>query len=130
MTMDLRDLYQEVILDHAKKPRNFRAIDAPSAQAEGFNPVSVSLQRAPAWTTDWISAEGKRKMREYGIAPPGPADHAPIRFVRRARAEPAIECPRCASPRTERLAAFGSTACKALHRCLACLEPFEAFKAI
>ena len=99
-------------------------------QAAGFGPVSVSLQRAPAWTTDWISAEGKRKMREYGIAPPGPADHAPIRFVRRATAAPVLDCPRCGSAHTEQLSAFGSTACKALHRCLACREPFEAFKSI
>jgi len=88
----------------------------------------VTMRRAPAWTTDWISADGKRKLREYGIAPPGPAADgtAPIRIVGR-RAE-AVPCPRCGSAHTERLSAFGSTACKALWRCVACKEPFEYFK--
>ena len=90
----------------------------------------VTTQLAPAWTTDWIGAQARDKLRAYGIAPPGrtcAADTAPIRIVRRA-AEPAVPCPRCDSPRTERLSAFGSTACKALYRCLACREPFEHFK--
>ncbi len=96
----------------------------------GLGPAQVRLQRAPAWTTDWISDEGRRKLREYGIAPPGPVDaqgSVPIRIVRRAAP---LACPRCESLNTERLAAFGSTACKALHRCLACGEPFEHFKPI
>jgi ring-1,2-phenylacetyl-CoA epoxidase subunit PaaD len=91
----------------------------------GLGPVSVTLRRAPAWTTDWISDEGRRKLREYGIAPPGRCvDAAPIRVVRR------VPCPRCGSAHTERLSAFGATACKALHRCLDCHEPFEHFKPI
>lgn len=96
----------------------------------GLGPARVTLQRAPAWTTDWISADGRRKLREYGIAPPGPVDPQegqPIRLLRRAAPVP---CPRCASTHTEQLAAFGATACKALHRCLDCREPFEHFKAI
>jgi len=98
--------------------------------AAGLGPARVTMRRAPAWTTDWISADGKRKLREYGIAPPGPAADgaAPIRIVGR-RAE-AVPCPRCGSAHTERLAAFGSTACKALWRCIACKEPFEHFKPI
>ena len=96
----------------------------------GLGPTRVTLQRAPAWTTDWISDEGKRKLREYGIAPPSGnaavTNERPIRFVSRER----IECPRCGSADTERLSAFGSTACKALYRCLACREPFEHFKPI
>jgi len=96
----------------------------------GLGPTRVTLQRAPAWTTDWISDEGKRKLREYGIAPPsGNASiqqERPIRLVPRER----IECPRCGSADTERLSAFGSTACKALYRCIACREPFEHFKPI
>jgi len=98
----------------------------------GLGPVSVRLQRAPAWTTDWISAEGRRKLREYGIAPPGPADPdrgVALRFVPN-RAALRLRCPRCNSENTERISAFGSTACKALHRCLACGEPFEHFKPI
>ncbi|TMH10123.1 MAG: phenylacetate-CoA oxygenase subunit PaaJ [Betaproteobacteria bacterium] len=100
--------------------------------AAGIGPARVTLQRAPAWTTDWISETGKRKLLEYGIAPPGPvaAEHAvTIRIVGR-RADAAIACPRCGSHHTERLSAFGSTACKSLHRCLDCREPFEHFKAI
>ncbi len=95
----------------------------------GFGPVTVVLQRAPAWTTDWISTAGKAKLREYGIAPPGPVDAgqgAPIRLV--GRRSEAIACPRCNSLLTERLSAFGSTACKALYKCLACMEPFDYFK--
>ena len=98
----------------------------------GLGPVRVSMRRSPAWTTDWISEEGRRKLREYGIAPPGPAlpeGESPIRIVRR-RPEPALACPHCGSRHTERLSAFGSTACKALHRCLDCREPFEHFKPI
>ncbi|MBV8470416.1 MAG: phenylacetate-CoA oxygenase subunit PaaJ, partial [Burkholderiaceae bacterium] len=87
-----------------------------------FGEIVVTLQRAPAWTTDWISADGRRKLREYGIAPPGPASEAVLRF------QPRIACPRCASKQTERLSAFGSTACKSMYRCLACAEPFEYFK--
>ena len=102
-----------------------------AVDAAGLGPARVRLQRAPAWTTDWISEDGRRKLRDYGIAPPGPvaADGAaPVRIVGR-RAD-AVACPRCGSPRTERLSAFGSTACKALYRCLACREPFEHFKPI
>jgi len=98
--------------------------------AAGLGPARVTMRRAPAWTTDWISEDGRRKLRDYGIAPPGPtADgSAPIRIVGR-RAE-AVPCPRCGSALTERLSAFGSTACKALYRCVACREPFEHFKPI
>ncbi|TFZ06189.1 phenylacetate-CoA oxygenase subunit PaaJ [Ramlibacter henchirensis] len=99
-------------------------------QAEGLGPARATLRRAPAWTTDWISDEGRRKLREYGIAPPGPTmpdEGVPIRIFRR---EPGIACPHCGSAHTEKLAAFGSTACKALYRCLSCREPFEHFKPI
>ncbi len=100
--------------------------------AAGLGPVTVTLQRAPAWTTDWISEEGRHKLRAYGIAPPGPVaagDGVPIRLVGR-RAAASVACPRCNSRQTERLSAFGATACKALYRCLACREPFEHFKPI
>jgi ring-1,2-phenylacetyl-CoA epoxidase subunit PaaD len=93
----------------------------------GLGPTRVSLRRAPAWTTDWISAEGRRKLRDYGIAPPGPVlpeqGVVTIRVIARG-----VECPRCGSAQTERLSAFGSTACKAMYRCLDCREPFEHFK--
>lgn len=99
--------------------------------AAGLGPARVVLRRAPAWSSDWISDDGKRKLRDYGIAPPAhlsvdAGSAMPLRFVPRN----APACPRCGSARTERLSAFGSTACKALHRCLACREPFEHFKPI
>jgi len=100
-------------------------------EAAGLGPMRMSLRRAPAWTTDWISDAGRHKLREYGIAPPGPVDAsqgAPIRLVRREAQ--AIACPRCGSTNTERLSAFGATACKALYRCVSCREPFEHFKPI
>ena len=110
----------------------------------GLGPAQVSHRLAPAWTTDWISDAGKEKLRAYGIAPPGPAlglegssgqspGHSPGRSPNSAvlHFRPrALVCPRCGSRNTERLSAFGSTACKALHRCLACREPFEHFKPI
>lgn len=101
--------------------------------AAGLGPVRVTLRRAPAWTTDWISDDGRRKLREYGIAPPAAAaceaGSAPIRIVRRS-APPAPPCPHCGSADTEQISAFGSTACKALWRCRACGEPFDYFKPI
>lgn len=89
----------------------------------GLGPITVTQQLAPAWTTDWISAEGRRKLAACGIVPPGAAAGDAIRIRPRQ-----LTCPRCASSNTERLSAFGSTACKALHRCLDCREPFEHFK--
>lgn len=100
--------------------------------AEGLGPARATLRRAPAWTTDWITEEGKRKLHAYGIAPPGPAlpqEGVPIRIFGR-RSDPVIACTRCGSQQTERICAFGSTACKAMYRCLACREPFEHFKPI
>ena len=98
----------------------------------GLGPARATLRRAPAWTTDWISAEGRAKLLAYGIVPPGPASDAavPMRFFPRGLKAAALACPRCGSLNTERLAAFGSTACKATWRCLACKEPFEHFKPI
>jgi ring-1,2-phenylacetyl-CoA epoxidase subunit PaaD len=96
--------------------------------AAGFAPLTLETRLAPAWTSDWISAEGRAKLLAYGIAPPNghaPVDAGPRPIRLHARA---VDCPRCGSRQTERLSAFGSTACKALHRCLACREPFEHFK--
>lgn len=102
--------------------------------AAGLGPARARLQRAPAWTTDWISAEGRRKLCDYGIAAPGAlaaGDAVPVRFIgRRAATQERIACPRCGSSETTQLSAFGSTACKSLYRCLSCQEPFEYFKPI
>ena len=89
-----------------------------------FGPVKVRHRLAPAWTTDWISDAGRHKLRDCGIAPPG----AVVQTLRWRPRD--IACPRCGSLQTERLSAFGATACKALHRCLECREPFEHFKPI
>jgi ring-1,2-phenylacetyl-CoA epoxidase subunit PaaD len=88
----------------------------------GLGPVCITQRLAPAWTTEWISAEGRRKLADYGIAPP---DSAVVHVLARG-----VACPRCHSARTERLSAFGSTACKSLYRCIECREPFEYFKPI
>jgi ring-1,2-phenylacetyl-CoA epoxidase subunit PaaD len=98
----------------------------------GFDPINLATVHAPAWTSDWISAEGRDKLRRYGIAPPGPVQTGQdivLRYMPQGRqTAPALDCPHCGSSHTERLSAFGSTACKALYRCLACKEPFEHFK--
>ena len=96
----------------------------------GFDPT-VRTTLAPAWTTDWITAAGREKLANFGIAPPGArADGAPV-AVRFFRATPAkVVCPHCGAPDAERLAEFGSTACKALYRCRECREPFDYFKPI
>jgi ring-1,2-phenylacetyl-CoA epoxidase subunit PaaD len=93
----------------------------------GYPRVSVKRQLAPAWTTDWISAEGRRKLREYGIAPPAEGAQSKRALL---GGDPLVPCPQCASTRTERVSEFGSTACKALYRCQDCREPFDYFKCI
>jgi ring-1,2-phenylacetyl-CoA epoxidase subunit PaaD len=91
----------------------------------GFRQPKITTVLAPAWTTDWMTQEGKAKLLAYGIAPPQ------ARASRRALfGEVAVTCPRCGCEETERLAEFGSTACKALYRCTACREPFDHFKCI
>ena len=80
---------------------------------------------SPAWTTDWITEEGREKLRAYGIAPPVKTADKGALF-----ADPVVPCPQCGSEDTERVSEFGSTACKATYRCTDCLEPFEYFKCI
>ena len=100
---------------------------AAAIEAAGLGPARITQRRAPAWTTDWITAEGRGKLRAYGIAPPGACAGGGQAIHVLARD---VECPRCGSRHTERLSAFGATACKALHRCLDCREPFEHFTPI
>ena len=103
----------------------------------------VVTQLAPAWTTDWITQEAKDKLRAYGIAPPhSGADHdcltqgntSVVQFAARSASNPgrhellAVPCPQCDSENTTETSHFGSTACKALYRCLDCMEPFDYFK--
>ena len=82
--------------------------------AAGYRSVGIETRLAPAWTTDWISAAGKEKLRAYGIAPPDLAKTA--------------TCPQCGSSDTEEISRFGSTPCKSQWRCKDCLEPFDRFK--
>ncbi|HKN42176.1 MAG TPA: 1,2-phenylacetyl-CoA epoxidase subunit PaaD [Sphingomicrobium sp.] len=90
--------------------RNIRdALDAG-----GYRDVAIETVLSPPWSTDWISEEGKEKLRAYGIAPPELAKSA--------------TCPRCGSTNTEEVSRFGSTPCKAQWRCIDCLEPFDRFK--
>jgi len=100
-------------------------------QAADVGAYRVRSVLSPAWTTDWITAEGARKLRDFGIAPPAhlasAGDARPIHIVRPAQAEH-IACPQCGSHDTVLVSAFGSTACKALYRCRACREPFDYFK--
>lgn len=94
----------------------------------GWNP-QVETRLSPPWTTDWMSEAGKRKLAQFGIAPPSdrpePEGSAVLTLHRRQ-----VTCPRCESNDTEELSRFGSTACKALRKCRACGEPFDEFKAI
>lgn len=82
---------------------------------------------SPPWSSDWLSEAGRRKLEAFGIAPPAHAVASPRAL---AHADPVIACPRCHSPASERLSEFGSTPCKALYRCTACLEPFDYFKCL
>jgi len=93
----------------------------------GADRVHVRTVLAPAWTTDWMSETGRRKLREYGIAPPGPAAHAAAGPVKLAFS---VRCPHCGSPDTREISHFGSTPCKALWTCRSCTEPFDSFKAL
>jgi ring-1,2-phenylacetyl-CoA epoxidase subunit PaaD len=81
--------------------------------AAGYREVAIETALSPAWTTDWITAEGRAKLHAYGIAPP---------------TTQAVECPQCGSAETEEISRFGSTPCKALWRCRTCAEPFDLFK--
>lgn len=91
----------------------------------GFKPV-VRRVVSPAWTTDWITEEGRSKLKAYGIAPPEKVSSS----IRSLFGETEVTCPHCGSASTQKLSEFGSTACKALYRCEACKEPFDYFKCI
>jgi ring-1,2-phenylacetyl-CoA epoxidase subunit PaaD len=92
---------------------------------EGYVDVTVETVLSPAWTTDWMSQEGRRKLEEYGVAPPTarePDGPVPLTL--------SLRCPQCGSPDTRELSRFGSTSCKSLWVCNACREPFDHFKTI
>ena len=92
----------------------------------GYTQVTIRVSLSPAWTTAWLSEAGREKLRAFGIAPPvEPGDKRSLL----GHATP-IACPRCGASDTEKVSEFGSTACKALYRCRACLEPFDYFKCL
>ncbi|HYO21820.1 MAG TPA: 1,2-phenylacetyl-CoA epoxidase subunit PaaD [Flavisolibacter sp.] len=92
---------------------------------KGYRNVSIQQQLSPAWTTDWMTEEGKEKLKAFGIAPPNPAQQFCTSEMFR---EEAVECPHCRSYHTEVISQFSSTACKAMYRCLHCKEAFDYFK--
>jgi ring-1,2-phenylacetyl-CoA epoxidase subunit PaaD len=92
----------------------------------GYKNVKVTSVLSPAWTTDWMSEEGKMKLKEYGIAPPNPKQQ--VCDDKLFAADEAVQCPHCDSWHTRRISEFGSTACKALYQCNDCKEPFDYFK--
>jgi ring-1,2-phenylacetyl-CoA epoxidase subunit PaaD len=96
---------------------------AIALERAGFHSSNVRTVLSPAWTTDWMSEDGRRKLKEYGIAPPLPASSRRVLFGIQQ-----VQCPQCGSENTELLSEFGSTSCKALWRCRSCREPFDYFK--
>jgi ring-1,2-phenylacetyl-CoA epoxidase subunit PaaD len=101
-------------------------------RSAGFADVDVRTVLAPAWSTDWITPEGRRKLAQAGIAPPGtaPARAAGPVPLTLGPSPRSADCPLCGSPDTEEISEFGATACKALRRCRTCREPFEHVKEI
>ena len=94
--------------------------------SNGFREVKVTQSLSPAWTTEWMSEEGKKKLKAFGIAPPNRMQQVcdPKLFT----PDEAVQCPHCNSWHTKRVSEFGSTACKALYQCADCQEPFDYFK--
>jgi ring-1,2-phenylacetyl-CoA epoxidase subunit PaaD len=92
-------------------------------EREGFRKPKIRTVLSPAWTTDWMSEDGRRKLKQYGIAPPTAASSRRVLF-----GVEEVACPQCGSDNTELLSEFGSTSCKALWRCNNCREPFDYFK--
>lgn len=86
--------------------------------AKGYSEVVIKTRLSPAWSTDWMSNEGARRLREYGISPPKTSDQR------------TVDCPQCGSSDTTLVSEFGSTACKSLYKCKECMEPFDYFKCI
>ena len=92
----------------------------------GYQSIKITSVLSPVWTTDWMSEDGKRKLKEYGIAPPNPRQQVCNNDL--FAAAEAVQCPHCNLYHTHRISEFGSTACKALYQCNDCKEPFDYFK--
>lgn len=98
------------------------------AEKHFLSNYKITTVLSPAWTTDWISEAAKEKLRAYGIAPPEKT--SVNKAVLLGKAERIVKCPQCGSTQTEMINQFGSTACKALYKCLSCMEPFDYFKCL
>ena len=92
----------------------------------GYKNVQITTVLSPAWTTDWMTESGKQKLKEFGIAPPNPKQQ--VCNTQLFAEDEAVQCPHCHSYNTRRISEFGSTACKSLHQCNDCQEPFDYFK--
>ena len=92
--------------------------------SHGVKNINIENQLSPAWTTDWMTEEGKRKLKEYGIAPPVRKAQSSLNLFE----EDNVVCPRCGSENTQLTSQFGPTSCKSLYKCNSCHEPFEHFK--
>lgn len=124
VTVDGRTVHVRITPTYTGCPatEQIRADVEAAVQGAGYEPA-VEFEMAPAWSTDDISVEGRAKLHAAGIAPPAPAGDGPVAL------DLPVECPNCGSRRTRLTAAFGATACKSLHMCDACRQPFESFKA-
>jgi ring-1,2-phenylacetyl-CoA epoxidase subunit PaaD len=99
-------------------------------RSNGIVKLRLENQLTPPWTTDWITASGRQKLKVYGIAPPAERADASLRLAGTRPTPPVIGCPRCGSTSTSKISEFGSTPCKAQYRCRDCLEPFDYFKCL
>ncbi|MER6671638.1 1,2-phenylacetyl-CoA epoxidase subunit PaaD [Streptomyces sp. NPDC000983] len=106
-----------------------RADVAARLRAAGYERVEIRTVLNPPWTSDWITPEGRRRLTEHGIAPPGAAPRGPVTLTL-SPTRRTVACPRCGSAETEETSRFAATSCKALWRCRACREPFEYVKEI
>ncbi len=97
---------------------------------KGIEKIAIETRLSPAWTTDWLSEDGKEKLREYGIAPPVGATKCGTTGEDNTGKPKEVACPRCKSTHTKTVSWFGSTPCKASYQCENCLEPFDYFKCI
>ena len=126
----------ELLFRHSADARHAQIEDDVRVTVQQLGvPVRITTRLSPAWTTDWMNDAAREKLRAYGIAPPqrcAPASENVVQFAPRATLRlttadhPA--CPHCGSSHTTEVSHFGSTACKALYKCLSCLEPFDYFK--
>lgn len=131
---DIREEGERVVVDVTPTYSGCPAMQAiehdirEALERAGARVVVVNTVFQPAWTTDWISDDAKRRLRSYGIAPPTGVSAAATELIPLQRRAATIPCPKCSSLNTERRSEFGSTACKAIYFCRSCAEPFEHFK--